>query len=153
MYLWKIERLKKDLVEGSLPQTEQFKYLLAYSMLFALTAVPLVSYNNYDTAHGVATVMLTPFGMYFIYYSNGGGKGDRLLERYISLGWVMFIRLLAIFLFPAMMALAILSQLLHIESEGTDMPSVVLMVLIQIIYYYLLGRHVREVAGQPNQAL
>jgi hypothetical protein len=154
MYIWRIDRLKKELLEGPLPQAEQFKYLLAYSILFAIVTVPLPDINVHDTINGAVTLFLTPLGLYLLYYSNGGRNGVQFIEKYLSLGWVFFVRFLVMVVLPVALAAVVLRPVLHVESEGTDILDIVLTSLLEIAYYLLLSRQFRELRrNQPNQAL
>ena len=151
MYFWKIDRLKNDLVTGILPQNEQFKYLLAVSILVEIAMIPqlYLSHNWFDVLSSAIGVVITGFGTYHIYYCNGGQNGERFLERYLSLSWVVFIRYSVLVLIPAIVAM-IAFYLIYFPlseiPEDTRIPDVVITSVLLIVFYYLVGRHVREIA-------
>jgi hypothetical protein len=144
MYFWRIEKLKQGLAAGPLPTIEQFKYLLALTILIGLAAIPFERNNSFDVLSGIIGVPIMGLGTYYVYRLNGGASGERLLDRYMSLGWVVFIRFIVLLLLPTIIVLIVAYELFAEIPEETGLTEVVVMVLLSVVYYYVLGRHFRD---------
>ncbi len=159
MYFWKIDNLKKDLIKGSLAEGEKFKYLLAgtifLSLMFNLidVLVFLVPFplSVLDVYSGMIASAITIFGVICIYKINGGSKGQHILQRIASLGWVTTIRWLVFIGLPIsaiyFVFYFILSMLFTTEvSESTTIYDVLIYNLMGLSYFFLLARHIKEVS-------
>ena len=107
---------------------------------------------------GAIDTIIIGFGTYYIYRCNGGENGERFLERYICLGWVVAIRWTVLFVTPTMVAFFVgnilMTEMLGEEmSEETDIFDMIFFTLVTLSYYYILGRHTRSVAMRTPQAV
>ena len=90
------------------------------------------------------------FGSYYIYKCNGCEDGPRLLERYISLGWVVFVRFLPLVVLPAMVLLGVVDVFFLNIPEESGVPQTILTIFLGVAFYLILGRHLREIRGSAT---
>ncbi len=147
MYFWKIERLKADLKTGVLPQNEQFGYVLAHTVLWSVGSIQYLNNNWYDVLSGFTIMAVVILGTIYVYGSNSGRNGDRFLERFISIGWVLGIRFLVIVFIPAMILFFIVYGLIFHVPDETGIVEVIFMTVLVGLYYLWFGYHVRQVAA------
>ncbi len=93
MYWLDLQALKNDLRQGPLAESQAFKYVLAFLLASAAGA-------GFDIAVGtpgwapVGVGVICGFGTYICYRANGGAGGNDFLSRYVSLGWVVGVRMI-----------------------------------------------------------
>ena len=145
MYFWKINNLKKDLIEKPLSEGEQFKYFLggivAISSIIAMTA--FIENNIWDKYFVLVGCIIKIIGTVYIYKMNGGSEGKYILQRIFSLSWVMGIRWMVLLVLPTT---AVFFTLLGGIPGKTALYDVVVFNFIYLIYFWLLGRHIKEVS-------
>jgi len=141
MYFWRIEKLKSDWKSAPLSDRQVLPYLLFYLVCGELLfLIPSSTMNFWDYANVLCSAVLVLLGTLYVYRLNGGDKGAYFLQRYISLGWVVGIRLIA-FALPLFIVLLIALQLTD-ESNGFGLGYVL---FIEIALYQRLGKHIRDV--------
>jgi hypothetical protein len=146
LYLWRIGALKRRLIEGRLADREAVSYLAATSAMTSLAmAFPPASPNAWDTGMGLVGCVLVVLGTWWVYRQNGGAAGADLVNRYLSLSWVLTIRLAS-----PLLAVALLLEVL---TAGEELPvaqngpgTALTTLLIGLLFYQRLGAHVRDVA-------
>jgi ABC-type dipeptide/oligopeptide/nickel transport system permease subunit len=94
MYWWNLQALKSELTQGPLAEPQAFKYLLAQALVVALAAGAVTR----PWWICPATAAIAGFGTAYCYHANGGASGRDFLSRYVSLGWVIGIRVAAAFM-------------------------------------------------------
>jgi len=145
MYFWKINNLKEDLIKNSLPEAEQFKYLLiniiAVTSTMSMTA--FIKNNIWDIYFVIVGCIITIIGTIYVYKINGGSKGKYALQRILSIGWVMGIRWFVLFMLPTTI---IFFNFLGGIAGKTTLYDVIVFNLIYLIYFWLFGRHIKEVS-------
>lgn len=146
MYFWNIKKLKKDLKKG-LSQKQQFSYLIASTIILSLTMTPWGEPGIWDVYLSLVISAITILGTVKMYVINGGSKGKDFLPRLISLGWVVSIRWAVLVLLP----LSILFSVLVVELLGVPEELGVIDIsfigLLYIVFYWMLGKHLKEVAA------
>ena len=98
-------------------------------------------YHAFDAVATTLSVIIAIGGIFYAYERNGGKKGFDLIQKYIVLGWVVFVRwfLIAVpfwivtFLFDAMFGIT--------ETEG---PHVLVFAFLELVFYQRLGIHIRD---------
>lgn len=145
MYFWKIDNLKKDLIKKPLSEKEQFKYLIATIILFNLAlATNLLMENSIWNIYSVIiSGIVDIFGMFFLYRINGGSNGKYFLQRLLSLGWVIGIRWTVLILLPINIIVFNLGV-----PEDTAVFSLVIDNLTYLVYLWMLGKNIKEVAAK-----
>ena len=151
MYLWKIEELNEQLVKGTLPESESFKYLMASTVIYSLAMIQYMTPNNYDTLSGFITLAVSVVGLWFIYKCNGGANGKYLLQRYMSIGWVILVRFIVILLIPTVIVLILVQALVFGDvPEQTSLIDVVFMNVAEVVYILWVAKHINKVATQTS---
>lgn len=147
MYIWNIDKLGERLISGKLEESEAIKYLMAYTVLTSLSMIHYSSSNQYDIFVGVACSFIAIFGLLFIYKCNGGRNGGNFMDRYFSIGWVIFIRFLVLLLIPLLVIFFILQEVYMggVPEETTALDAVLILAL-EVIYIFWVARHINYVA-------
>ena len=99
MYFWNVTELKAKLRQAPVTDREAMPYLVVYSGFTAATLFSPVSDMNLQDVIAVLSVILASvLGPIYVYRQNGGAAGSQLLQRFFVLGWVVLIRVLAVFI-------------------------------------------------------
>ncbi len=154
MYFWKIEKLKNDLLIKPLSESESFKYFFAmfaveslYWISVGITDIMdpnLNSTNMWDSFSSINYGLINAIGVYYVYKCNKGANGDNFLQKFLSIGWVVGIRWIVLYL-------ALMIIFLILPNSSTDFYSsnpydVFFHFIMDFLYYWLLGKHIKEVA-------
>ncbi|MBI4987677.1 MAG: hypothetical protein HZC23_02555 [Rhodocyclales bacterium] len=144
MYFWRIQELKSKLKVAPLTEREVLPYFIVYLLI-----VDLVSYipstealNHWDYANMVFSVFLTIFGTVYLYRLNRGNDGAFFIQRYLAVGWVTVIRVIAATL-PLFIVLGIYFEF---PSES-NIYSFCYFSLVGLVFYQRTGSHIREIAA------
>jgi hypothetical protein len=109
MEFFRLERLKSKLVRGPLPANETAKYLAAQGALSSLLFIASPEQDMGGWPY-IAFPALSVLGVYYCYRCQGGAIGERFAERYLSVGWVVAVRVAAAVVplfFAALVALVV----------------------------------------------
>ena len=151
MYFWKIDKLNEQLISDGLSESETFKYLMANSILCALATIQYEIPNNYDTWGGMSGFFVTVFGLWFIYKCNGGKNGNQIVQRYLSVGFVVFIRVFVLFMIPAIIASFVIQELyLGGIPEETTLSLFIVIVASQLVLVTLVAKHINFIAKRTH---
>jgi hypothetical protein len=163
MQFWRIEPLKSQLRSGSLPAIHSLRYLVACLLTYSLCAelasrVPATGAAYEAVTSGIAYGLLL-IGTLAAYRANGGGSGADFIARYLSLSWVLGIRITVIGGLLFVVFALILGVILVIvapsavESEAMWGWLGVPLVLIWCgAFYYRLYWHLRDINGLTPQS-
>ena len=149
VYFWRLERLKQDLIAGTVSERSSLSYLLWFvGVTTALYAIPLGELNVWDHVDSIVVVLGFLLGTLYLYRCNLGDSGDDFLTRFVSLGWVFSIRFTVLTAIPAVSAGLIIESFLSggIPEHSTAFESAVLA-LLEAGYYLRLGHHFSEVSS------
>ncbi len=153
MYFWKIDKLKDDLKIGILTQKDEFLYALLWVIFYQLSIV-VISYDNIDSSNNkydsislIIDSILSALGIYYIYIKNGASSGKDFIKRYFSLSLVASIRVM-VFSLPLMIIIAILRVVADDMSisVSANLVDIVFMFILNIIYIYLVAKHISDIA-------
>ena len=151
MYFWKIDNLKKDLINNAVSENDQFKYIFVFSIcssiVYILTSFPFyhqIENDIWDVYSAIIESGISILGTYYIFKINGGSNGNYFLQRYFSLSWVIGIRLLP-FILLAGFVFVMLSIGFGFDDALDDIFFNLGLFSFIIIYYWLVGKHVKEV--------
>jgi hypothetical protein len=155
VYFWRMKDLKRRLVTTPLSDREALPYLVAYTAVTAtVTLVPPENINGWDVTSGLAGVGFAICGPIWVYQQNGGRTGTHLLQRFMAIGWVLLLRL-SVLVVPALLVFSMVAFATFKQRPGTDWYDVIIIVVMQLVFYHRLGSHVRDVAlalrGRPLQ--
>jgi len=149
MYFWRIESLKQDLATGTLSEKGVLPYLLWLGSLTTLTSsLPLGELNRWDLAAAVASVLLFVAGTSYAFRCNGGAAGADFLVRYLTINWVLGLRLMALLAVPGIVAVFALEELLfeQVPPDSTALEACFL-IAFEAVFYWRLASHIREVVA------
>ena len=114
MYNWNVTALKAELKRGSLSESDAFRYVLASSILMTLELALVASVppsNVCDYVSIPVAGLITIAGTVYCHRKNGGAGGVNFLSRYVSLGWVSFVRWLVLGFVPLIVVVAVIRLL------------------------------------------
>jgi len=105
MRFWAIEKIKSDIANDQLSQKDVLKYWLAGVLLYRLLwQLPIrnIAAPQYGLrlAMFISTLFISIVGIVSCYRANGREHGERLLDRYTAIFFVMSIRGLVFALLP-----------------------------------------------------
>ncbi len=147
MYFWNIKELKEKLKEKPLSDYEIFPYLI---LTIAFELLPYSSswsnYNKWDYFSEIHMFLIPILGLIYTYHQNKGKNGTNFLQRYFSLNWVLGIRFLIPIITLMIVVLAIDLFIVEFLNDETSWYESVTFMLLEIIFYYRLGVHIKDVA-------
>lgn len=155
MYLWKINDLKSTLSSTGLSQKSSFLYLLLWGLAISggMEFMAYAPYENVNIWNNVITVgylVLVVIGTYAFYVANGGQDGKALIDRYMSIGFVVTIRLIPLMIL-LMVGLGVyigIKQGVDDDFMTTIGPADAVVTLSWVaIVWYRMAIHVRDVAN------
>ena len=151
MYIWKIDKLNEQLISGKLKESDAFKYLMAYTIMFALASIQYGNPNQYDTFGDVVSFFVCVIGLLYIYKCNGGQDGKNIIERYLTIGLVVLVRFTALLLVPGFMIVFTLQELyMGGVPEETDLISAIMTQVFLVIYILWVAKYIKFVADHTN---
>lgn len=131
MYFWNIEGLKDDLKNG-LSESDKFKYLLVTVFLYWLVFFFPVGENSILLfVENLVDIILSILVVYLFYLLNGKNLGKNLMERYVSMNFVIWIRAF-VFSFPVLLFLVISEYFI------LDFFAVQSIIIETLVYYVYL---------------
>jgi hypothetical protein len=149
MYLWKIEKLKDELKANNLSQKDGLLYLLI-STLFLSIVMEISEYmesiipNIFHILMSVSTIMIPLVATILIFKSNGGDCGTDFLGRFISISFVVSIR---IFVLALLLIIAIAVNVIFLEDIDhiIDQILYICIILMQILMYLRIYKHMKDI--------
>jgi len=161
MYFWNIKKLKTQLIAGPLTERETLPYLIATVLMYSLVQYfpDALPFNSLDYLEIVIASLGALLGTLWLYYKNMADAGSNFLQRYISLGWVVTIRVI-VFALPVALAIVFLADTLgqyNDESGATNWIDIGIAITIELFLYLYFGKHLADVAqkttGKPQEQL
>lgn len=162
MYFWKINKLKSELKENSLSESESFKYLFATTLLYSLGMTPYIDSTVWDVYAALVGSIITIIGLFYVYKCNGGAKGKNFLQRYLALNWVVGLRWTVLVAMPItivfMILIGALATFLEVPipddwtlvSDDVSLYSIVFFSLLYPSYFWLLGKHIKSLGDHKS---
>jgi len=153
MYIWRIDRLKTDLRSGSFADRDVLPYVIAWVALVTALA-EMAAYAPYEAinvwTYSLSALMIgsSIIGTLVAYRANGRTAGVHFANRFLSLGFVLTVRFL-VFLIPAM-AVLVAYWAMNFDAEEpipVTFVDVALSALLQVVFYWRLAKHFRDVAA------
>jgi hypothetical protein len=147
MYFWNIDKLKANLCAGTLSNHEQFKYLLA-NLIFGPLFFQIGQFKYEQDIDWIFSLAITVGGVVYCYKMNKGRIGHHFLVRFLSIAFVINIRLV-IFLLPLMfifVTVALAFDFGGMSPWEMDLFFLICFCLFEIFYYWRVGFHLNEVS-------
>ena len=153
MYLWNVDALKQQLKAAQVSEVDQFRYALGYITVAALAEVlpnPIADFNVWDAFESIAYVLATSVGTIYCYRANGGRYGQRFLERYFGLAWVVGIRFAVQTFVPLLVLFLVGMYFFGVQAEVGSPYRTAFLLIITMEFYRRLARDIRDVSkGGP----
>jgi hypothetical protein len=157
MYFLRLKPLKEELAGPGLTEKERFKYLLAFFIVFTLAAT--LGYNEPDFHTflvSFAMLALLVIGMLYAWSKNGKNGGRSFLDRYLSLAWVVNLRVSIIVQVVIVLARSALAMIGLIDLEDWDDGkglTTLLLIAGEIYIAWNVGYHVGQVRESAEARL
>ncbi len=158
MYIWKINELKKQIVEQGLSEAQVFYYILLF-VGFSMVGIELVAYfpyenpNGWDYLQSGLNFVIPLAGTIAAYHVNGGANGKAFAAKYFSISFVVLVRFL-VYLIPVMVLLfAYYGLSIDWTSPGDDEAlqtgwvEVALLAVWSAALYGAVVKHIRDTAN------
>jgi len=159
MYLWNTKALAKELKEGTLSESQKFKYYITVTLLFYLfTMLPGSKESSiilYSFLGMLVSLLIIFFGIYKCYQVNKSGDNVNFIERFICLSLPVGIRVCAfsILLLVISIFLTFLLGFFGIlSSESTNLISILplvilaLVIVIYLSFYWRIYVHIKWIS-------
>ncbi|MDK2596054.1 hypothetical protein [Pseudoalteromonas obscura] len=145
MYFWNISKLKLDLVANKLTTLCDLKYLIATLALLSLSVTYSENSNLFDYLSTLVDICVLTFGTWFCYRVNGGKTSKDFLRRYLSIGWVVGIRVI-VFSMPVVIATYFLFDFAGFEVLGdATLLDVGVTLFFSSFFYWRVFVHMKQV--------
>jgi hypothetical protein len=145
MYWLNLTGLKDELKRGPMGQPHAFQYALADALLTTLARG-----SGAPWWQVLAVAAITGLGTAYCYEANGGADGTDFIARYVSLGWVVGLRVALACILPIGLAVAVAVKLAP-ESELTVKAAVTLLAVAAI--YWRMGAHFADIRRHTAPAM
>ena len=151
MYLWKINELKADLKSSLVSERDFFLYLFIPALLFAAAfewalKMSPEDINDWDTIYCIGSIFIIFVGSILCFVGNGGNQGSDFLKRYISISFVMAVRLI---LWMLLLFIPIFIYYYYTITEDSDLASsaadTIPFLLLEALYYWRIYVHIQDV--------
>lgn len=167
MFFWKINKLKEILLIRSLTNKELIQYYIASGILLSfVTAILEISpaSNAFQVGFNlIISIAIILIGSNYLYRKNGGASGRQLLDRLLSIGWVVTIRLLA-FGMPIILILTLVAAIFggvfyglagkEPDEEGMESAlNVLLSIMVHVwagLVFWRTGKHISDLAKENH---
>jgi hypothetical protein len=154
MYFWKIEQLKKHLLEQELTERQMFYYIL-----LSFSSSGIIGLNSCSEPINewwdVLALLFPLLGITAAFYANGGSIGNKFAERYFSISFVVSIRFTVLFF---LLMLVVMNYWLFIYGVDSEMPEVSDSTVNIVVFTYGISiyartfEHIRDIAKtRPTQ--
>lgn len=152
MYFWRIDRLKSELRDREVPARDVLGYVTAFLVLWTVPQIlPTgeASISGTDVALMVVLILITVGGLWAAYRANGGAEGRDFAGRLLAIGWVLGLRLMALW----MVCLPLLFIIAFATGGIKDTPSDLailggawtFMLITSLVFYWRLLHHLGDV--------
>ncbi|MBQ4877981.1 hypothetical protein J8M21_12260 [Pseudoalteromonas luteoviolacea] len=145
MYFWNIWALKSDLRANLLTPRCDLKYLIAILILMSLRNTPTETSNSYDYLSLLFDVLMVVVGTWYCFKINDGNNGKDFLRRYLSICWVVGVRVLVCTV-PISISVYSLVYIARGEAfEGTTLFDLLFTLLFSGVYYWRVIVQMKDV--------
>ncbi|MFV1985145.1 MAG: hypothetical protein ACC657_16470 [Thiohalomonadales bacterium] len=130
-------------------------YILIYVFGMELALVtynyfPSVDINIYDYAESIIYLIIVFVGTCLAYYFNGGNKGKEFAGRYFSIGFVVGIRMMVVFVLATIIAIVLFDE--DDDEMLTTWYEISVFLILMSVYYWRCIVHMNYVATESKKA-
>jgi hypothetical protein len=162
VYFLRVRRLKEQLAREGLSEMNRFGYLMAWMLMIALMSAS-------DNSPGVVGILLviTVAGVIWAWRRNGGRNGTGILDRYLSIGFVVNLRVMVV-LYAVLGLVAVLPSVQEtlngfsalfdfsgggeIDESGTRGWMEPVLLAAEVWVAWSIGRHIGQVRAVAEAA-
>jgi magnesium-transporting ATPase (P-type) len=153
MYFWNIEALKNDVRTNNFTDKDVLPYLIIHLTFYVLlvefspyTPWEIENPNMWDVLTSFAYVFIFIIGTIYLYKKNGGKEGVKFADKYFSIGFVAGIRLMIFVILPYVFIFLGYEYLVNSTEEviETSFIHFFSMVLVEVIMYWYIGKHIQD---------
>ena len=158
VYIWKTKSLISELREDKVSEIEKLKYVIFMGVVYAVFSDPLVvfsvEYSYIAVINLVSVVLITVLGTIYAFKKNSSGDNKHFVTRYICLGVPIGVKIFLLALILGILVAIIDTELLgqgfeyseEVIPQPTSFTQVVVTALVLVLYYFYLGKAIRETA-------
>ncbi|XOZ35091.1 hypothetical protein ACMDCT_07615 [Halomonadaceae bacterium KBTZ08] len=164
MYLWKVDYVASDLRNGQVTQNEEFKYILAFSLIGILGTVMAAAgasaVPGWLRAVDLAIMIgITVAGVFYCYYRNQASDNQDFLRRFLCLSVPVAVRILILALvvgFIAGLVAGIVAGSEGGQQSGESSQARMFMelgvnYLVQVVLYLYLAHWIAATGRSADQ--
>ncbi|RUO73276.1 hypothetical protein [Idiomarina ramblicola] len=146
MYFVNINSLKEQHTSGQYQEKDSLVYAIA-SVVLTYLGVLLVTYPESIWLNVQMAVEAALFLVMFVtaYRSNGGNEGSRFLDKFLSIGWVVGIRLIPLAIILGVVSLYGDATYYGKETDHVGPYSLVTMLIFYLFFIWRLSKHIRDI--------
>lgn len=136
---------------GKFEESEVGPYFIAYMIFMAVMWVfAFGEPNPWDIAAGVASVVITIFGVLHLKRQNADSFGNQFLAKYFSLGWVTTVRMLLLAI-PSLVVLFAFASIVGGDDALAPMGAL-FTIAFEVLFYWWLGLLIAQANNQHGEA-
>ena len=147
-----IEGLKEEIKTNTLSQSDSFVYLFILIIIFGAMNQGFGAelHTNTNIALFVATWVISGLGIIWAYIWNGGAQGSRFLEKYLSIGFVLSVRFIPLFIVATAVAVFLNTKILGqpffggVEEVIYTWFDVLAYAVVFLLIAWRLAKHTRD---------
>lgn len=141
-----IERFRN----GTFEDSEVEPYFMAYMIFMAIMWLfAFGEANPWEIATGVASVVITIFGVLHLKRQNDDSFANQFLAKYFALGWVITVRMLLISI-PSMVVFFSLAAIVGGNDAFAPMGAL-FTIAFEILFYWWLGLLIAQSNHRPSE--
>ncbi|KZN55265.1 hypothetical protein [Pseudoalteromonas luteoviolacea] len=144
MYFWNIWALKSDLRANQLTPKYDLKYLIAIIILTSLRNTPTDTSNGYDYLSLLLDLLMFMISTWYCFKINGGDTGQDFLRRYLSIFWVVGIRVLVCTVPISISVYSLIYITRGESSEETTLFDLLFILLFSGVYYWHVIAQIKD---------
>lgn len=145
MYFINIKALKEQHESGQYQSNDSLMYLSA-TVILSYIAILLVRFPENSWSLGVDAVegVMVLLSIFVAYLANGGNNGRHFLDKFVSIGWVVLIRLLPVIVLLAL-GVNIGETAFFGQAREHDGPEDIIgLAVVYGIYTWRLAVHIKD---------
>ena len=153
MYFWKTENLKEDIKTKRLTEKDRFIYMfitliIAYYIINIAILTPSKSPSTLGIVFILSDTFIVLLGTFLAFRSNGGAMGVDFLGKYFSIGFVVSLRSIPLFI-PIIIIIALIDAFFPVintkEIKITPIVEILLLLIWEIFICWKIIKHIKDV--------
>ena len=131
-------------MSGEMPDKTIVRYVIGWVVVsYAVIGIcGFIEFDPFDRALGIFETIIYPIGTYYCYRMNGGAAGQQFVYRFLSIAWVVGIRVITVFLLIIIIFYTIIEPS---EEPGTMLAGLALSVACDLVYIWRVGWHLSDI--------